>query len=1384
MQESQYRKKTGAGDSKQSGLRIDPYFSKPGTHPFDELDWVKHHVETRDRSGNALFVMEDVEAPSKWSPRAVQIAAEKYFRKAGIPNERGHESSIKELVSRVADAIADWGQRHGYFATEEDTETFRMELTWLLVNQYAAFNSPVWFNCGLHHKYGVEGGRGNWAWNMIDGDVHQVENNYSRPQCSACFILSVEDSLIDKGGIMDFIRSEARIFKYGSGSGANFSRIRGEGEKLSGGGSSSGLMSFLKIPDVAAGSIKSGGTTRRAAKMVIVDDDHPEILQFIDWKAREEDKAHMLLENGIGLDATGTPDFNGEAYQTVSGQNSNNSVRLSDAFMQTYLEGGTWDLTARTTGETMKTIDSREMMKRVSQAAWRCADPGVQFHDTINDWHTCPNTGPIRGSNPCVTGDTMVATTEGHRRIDSLVGEEPVIIGGDGKPRVAIRVFKTGTKPIYELTTRSGYSLRLTEDHRVLTRERGDVAAAELTPDDTILLQGAGFGRHHLGKEVAELLGTAIGDGCVSGGQKHLFVTLAKQESDVATELRGFMEIAKKSLAYDGRGQRPTQVVQTPTTLRVGTSSQGVVELLQEYAVLDEGSQNKRLKDIAFLLDRESQAMLLRGLFTADGTVADYGEKSQYISLDSSSLDLLKQVQLMLLSFGIKSKLYKQRRSSDKADLPDGKGGMKQYPVVPMHSLRITRSSRVVFEKEIGFNPSSPKAIRLHEMNERVGTYKDELVDKVATLEHVGTEDVYDLTEPVTSHFVANGITVHNCSEYMFLDNTACNLASLNLMKFLKDDATFDVEGYHNANRIVFIAQEILVDLSSYPTEEIARNSHDFRPLGLGYANLGTLLMCLGVPYDSPQARAIAGAVTSIMNGVGYLTSAEMAAVQGPFAGYKDNEEPMLRVMRKHREHAVHMLEHGTPITGDDQDRHTMDPRTEGLARYSVTVWDQVLDAGKEFGFRNSQATVLAPTGTIGFLMDCDTTGIEPDFALAKWKLHAGGEWRQIVNRSIPLALERLGYTQEEIQDIIDYVNGDGSTPGKETIEGAPHVKPEHYPVFDCANKCGETGTRFIHHMGHVRMMAAAQPFISGAISKTINMPEEVTAEDIEEVYSTSWRLGIKAMAIYRDGSKHSQPLSTKATKKKAEQTEEEDEALEETPRIRWGQLKDLKDTTSQVWKTRVRVMDPELGTMKVHITFREDDDGNLAEIFISAGNKGSTTQFLCDSLAKAWSRQLRLGFPVNELAADLVGQNGPIRGMTGHPLLKTVKGIEDLVGKLIAYHYLGETRFINKELLQQYQQSLEYEPPRHEFLAELKAFRRARLERPEKRLDDFSENGHTAEPEPTPTVTPSVAVDGAGGLPETEAREEKTCHSCGFMMVRNGACYKCINCGETDGCS
>ncbi|MBI4211041.1 MAG: vitamin B12-dependent ribonucleotide reductase, partial [Deltaproteobacteria bacterium] len=1134
------------------------------------------------------------------------------------------------------------------------------------------------FNCGLYHAYGIEGSGGNYFWDMTKDQITMTDNSYQHPQCSACFIQSVGDDLMS---IFELAKSEARLFKFGSGTGTNFSAIRSKYEKLSGGGTSSGLMSFLEVLDRGAGATKSGGTTRRAAKMVCLDIDHPEIVDFISWKVNEEKKVAAMIAAGY------SSDFNGEAYKTVSGQNSNNSVRVSDDFMYAYLNDGTWETKFRTTGDKHKAYKARALMRQIADAAWGCADPGLQYDSTINRWHTCKNTDKIHASNPCVTGDTLVATAEGAKPIQDLVGKTIDITTFDGRTVRVSEIFPTGFKDVYELRTQSGYTLKLTADHKVWTINRGDVPASELTTNDELALASSPFGQKNLDLKLAEFIGLALGDGCrANDAQGIITVTMASHEADILEDYVAYLNTIKADRKIAG-------VRYTDTGARTATSAEVVTSIVNEYATLNEGSANKKLLLSAFELDRASTAAILRGLFTSDGTVANYGDKSQYLSLDSTSLALLRQVQKLLLSFGIKAKIYENRRGGvTESLLPDGKGGMKAYAVQEMHSLRISRSSRVLFEEMIGFHPKSAKALALRELNASIGTYRDELTDAFSSLTLLGTQKVYDLTEPITHHFVADGIVVHNCSEYMFLDNTACNLASLNLMKFYDvETGRFDIEGYRHACRVFILAQEILVDASSYPTSQIAENSHNYRPLGLGYANLGTMLMVAGLPYDSEEARALSAALTALMHGAAYRTSAEISGQKGAFPGYAKNREPMLDVIRMHRDAAYAIPEGKLP---------------RDLLTAVREEWDHCLTDGTRVGFRNAQVTVLAPTGTIGLLMDCDTTGVEPDFALVKFKKLAGGGYFKIINQSVPAALKRLGYTQNQITDIITFIQGTSSLRaaphindhslrdrgfteadlenieralpgafelssafgshvlgkdalarfgfteeqiskpgfnlltalgfsdkaineasdvicGRMTIEGAPHIRAEHLPAFDCANKCGKTGKRFIAPMAHVKMMAAVQPFLSGAISKTINMPSESTSEEIEKLYVESWRMGLKAVAIYRDGSKLSQPLSTSSDDKK------EGAAKEDKP---------AEAVTSPVLerrrlpkKRRGFTQEARVGGHKVYLRTGEHSDGSLGEIFIDMHKEGAAFRSMMNCFAIAVSLGLQYGVPLDE---------------------------------------------------------------------------------------------------------------------------------------------------------
>jgi ribonucleoside-diphosphate reductase alpha chain len=719
---------------KKLSLNFKAHFVPVGKNPEKLIPWAQYDCDIQNVKGETVFSMKDVEAPAQWSQLAVEIAASKYFRKTGVPGRARSETSVRQLVRRVVNAIVQSGKNQKYFALPKEAQVFQNELTYILLTQKASFNSPVWFNCGLYQAYKIETESSHFVWDAKKKATKAVQGAYRNPQVSACFIQSVQDDL---ESIFDLLKNEAKLFKFGSGSGTNFSNLRSRYEVLSGGGTSSGLLSFLEVLDRGAGSIKSGGVTRRAAKMVCVDVDHPEIMDFIEWKSKEERKAHALIRAGYD------PDFEGSAYRTVSGQNANNSVRVTDKFMKAVEAKSDWELKARTSKKVLQTIPAPEIWKKIVSSSWFCADPGLQFDDTIQTWHTCPASGKINASNPC--------------------------------------------------------------------------------------------------------------------------------------------------------------------------------------------------------------------------------------------------------------------------------------------------------------------------------------------------------------------------SEYMFLDDSACNLASINLLSFLDVDGSFDWQSYEHVAQVLLIAQDILVDFASYPTAQIAQNSHDYRPLGLGYAGLGALLMRMGLGYDSDEGRAWAAALTSRLHGIAYLTSCELASVMKPFAGFAKNKNAMLKVIRKHEAQLSQVNWNLLPIK--------VRTRTED-------IYSTLLAQGKKTGFRNSQVTVMAPTGTIGLVMDCDTTGVEPEFTLIKYKKMVGGGKIKIVSQSVLPALRKLGYSPQAIQGIENYIEKNGK------IEGAPALKAEHLLIFDCANKNGVDGKRYLRPESHLLMMAAIQPFLSGAISKTVNLPADATSEDISHLYREAWNLGLKAIAIYRDGSKLSQPLS------------------------------------------------------------------------------------------------------------------------------------------------------------------------------------------------------------------------------------------------------------------
>jgi ribonucleoside-diphosphate reductase alpha chain len=1545
-------------------MRITRKFTTAGTDPFATVTWTTRSSRITNPDGSVVFQMDDAEVPSTWSQLATDIVVSKYFRKAGVPQSDGStgpERSVKQVVRRLAGCWRFWGESHGYFDAPEDAQAFQDELEYMLVHQVAAPNSPQWFNTGLNWAYGITGpAQGHFVPDAKTGEVTLAADAYTHPQPHACFIQSIEDDLVNPGGIMDLWTREARLFKYGSGTGTNFSRLRGENEKLSGGGKSSGLMSWLRIGDRAAGAIKSGGTTRRAAKMVCLDMDHPDIEQFINWKVREEIKVAALVEGmrhlppdqratakalGLTLDY----DFNGEAYQTVSGQNSNNSIRVPDAFFRAVDADGDWTTTWRLSGKPARTFKARELWERVGFAAWRCADPGVQYDTTINAWHTCPSAGRINASNPCVTGDTLVATADGLHRIDALVGRTVEVLGADGKKSFVERVFKTGHKPVYTLTTRSGYTLKVTADHKVFTLNRGDVPACELTVDDVVQLRGHGFGNDFLPPAAAELLGAALGDGCITRGevQDHLFVSIGFGEGDLARELAGHVDWCKGWLSGmgegDGRSTRPTNPATTATGVRVQASTRSLLSVLSRLAVLDAGSENKALTDVALAtLDRAAVAGILRGLFSTDGTVADFGEKSQYVALDSTSLKLLQQVQVLLLGLGVKSKLCRDRRALGQttARLPDGKGGTADYPVRQVHSLRISRSSRVAFEREVGFMASSPKGARLAALNAKVGAYADRMTDRVSSLEYAGEEDVFDLTEPRTHHFVANGVVVHNCSEYMFLDNTACNLASINLIKFYDSQTReFDVKGFEHAIDLWTVVLEISVLMAAYPSHEVAALSWKYRTLGLGYANLGAMLMLAGLAYDSDESRAVCGCITSILTGRAYRQSALMASQLGAFPGYEADAQSMLRVVRNHR-----LAAHGeartsgkyedlpirpVPIDHALIDRGTVTiTNAQQLRTHATEAWDDALDLGKRFGYRNAQVTVIAPTGTIGLLMDCDTTGIEPDFALVKFKKLAGGGYFKIANASVRAALEALGYSDRQTRDVLTYLLGtltldtplpgesgatlksflmgkglsaadvakindalpgvfelsfafsawglgdetlaragvdaaaakadpnfnllrhlgltreqvdqlNDSVCGRQTVEGAPHLRAEHLPVFDCANKCGKHGKRSIAPEGHIRMMAAAQPFISGAISKTINLPNEATVADVMSAYRLSWELGLKANALYRDGCKLSQPLSTSSESK--DETKETAKveakatsgaaarAREEATTLVAGAVESVERAASEqavaelvaavapaaeaIVKVVERPMRRRLPDTRASITHKFNiaghegyltvglyEDGMPGELFITMAKEGSTIGGLMDCIGTSVSVALQYGVPVESLVNKFTHQRFEPAGMTTNREIPFAKSLVDYIFRWMGIQFVPGYREANTPGLESARDGGE-------------TGGEGDGGRGEGDGPDFGPRMTIASAAAAPVAAASAghsahavhsSAHGAPGAPAVEAGGTRAgrrvsalakamensgdgpaCEVCGTITVRNGRCYKCVNCGSSvGGCS
>ncbi len=1320
----------------QMGIGIRRHFTQPGTHPYDTLEWERREARIPNyRDGTDAFFQPDVEFPVSWSQNATNIVAQKYFR--GTLGTPERESSLKQVIDRVADTITDWGVRDGYFVDDDEAEAFRNELKYVLVHQRAAFNSPVWFNIGVH---GVP------------------------QQGAACFILAVEDTM---DAILNWYREEGIIFKGGSGSGINLSGLRSSQEGLQGGGTASGPVSFMRGADASAGTIKSGGKTRRAAKMVILNADHPDIEEFIWCKAVEERKARALGEAGFDMD------LDGKDSHSIQYQNANNSVRVTDEFMQAVLDDRDWQLMSVTTGQVAKTMKARDLMRQISEATWECADPGMQFDSTINRWHTAPNTGRINASNPCFPGSERVHTDKGLIRFDELAdrarnGETFGIYTHDAtnsdKPAERLEITRpdavmiTGFNEIVKLQFSNGMELRCTPNHKVFTTNRGYVEARDLTPADHVkvldlpapavaadarlpvsnrlyALAGKGDKKSRTFRlpekwtpEVAHYLGWLVGDGCISGD---VVTTVYGSEEEHEAVLPRHRELA----AWMNGGDESKPSVQANGTLQLRQSRRVIARFFEALGVSRKKAGDKTVPEAIYKAPPDAVSAFLRGLFDADGCVYE-GANSRYVGLGSSSRDLLVGVQRLLTTFGVFSRIYKIREAGEESGFSYVRkdGSEANYVAGAFFDLRIANRSIARFAEHIGFALPS-KQEKLERLIADHAFHRAD--DTVRLMERVddGVELTFNLTEPRNHSYVVNGTLVANCSEYMHLDNSACNLASINLLKYLHDDDEFDVEGFERTVEVVFTAQEILVGNADYPTEKIAETSRAFRQLGLGYANLGALLMARGLPYDSPEGRAWAGAITSLMTGHAYATSARTAARMGPFAGYADNADATLNVLRMHREEAAKI------------DDALVAPDLLHAARHA---WDDAVGVADAHGVRNSQATVLAPTGTIGLMMDCDTTGIEPDLALTKAKKLVGGGTMLIVNHTVPRALRRLEYSGEQVDQIVAYINEHKS------IIGAPGFNPEHLPVFACS-----MGDNTIHYMGHVTMMGAVQPFISGAISKTVNTPEDVSVEDIEQLHIDAWKLGLKAVAIYRDNCKVAQPLATQKKESASTPAQAAEQLVEHVITVEKPIRRKLpKKRDSKTFSFRV-------ADCHGYVTVGEFEDGQPGELFLKVAKQGSTLAGIMDGFAIAVSLGLQFGVPLRTFVEKFTNVRFEPAGMTDDRELRFATSLLDYIFRRMAVEYLpvDERREIGVLTVDERVQPTlpgveEASTENHPGLDTLP-------------LEDQAPAPEAAQPSEAAS-TMSATIEG----------ETVICHICGDIMQRAGSCYACPSCGTTSGCS
>jgi ribonucleoside-diphosphate reductase alpha chain len=1211
-----------------------------------------------------------------------------------------------------------------------------------------------------------------------------------------CFILAVDDTM---DSILEWYKEEGLIFKGGSGSGVNLSRIRSSKELLTSGGTASGPVSFMRGADASAGTIKSGGATRRAAKMVVLDVDHPDVEEFIETKAREEEKIRVLRDAGFDMD------LGGKDITSVQYQNANNSVRVSDEFMRAVENGRSFGLAARMTGETIETVDAKGLFRKMAQAAWECADPGIQYDDTINNWHTCPETGRITASNPCFPADQRVVTDSGLVPIGDLVRRacdevsfavytNDVTAEQDPQDRITAtsptRYMMTGRNEIVELRFSDGSRLRCTPNHRVWTANRGWVHACDLTDEDRVVrsiqyaprpmadphlpaeaLVMAGFERSRKplelpvkwDPELAHYLGWVVGDGCINAGDNATVTVYGSVEDKEAVLPRHHALLTQ----ITGFESKPSE--QANGTLQLRVTRRAFGEFLRGLGVSGAKASQKTVPDAVFEAPEEALVAFLQGLFDADGCVVDqWANATRYVGLGSRSEDLLIGVQELLASLGIASRIYKTGVKTASFHYTRKDGSEATYGSDgPSFDLRITAGALRKYHRLIGFSLPGKQA-KLSRIVTATDSYDVDRTVRLVSRESQGFELTYNLTEPRNHSYIVGGTVVANCSEYVHLDNSSCNLASINLLKFLTNEDTFDVERFERITELVITAMDISICFADFPTQKITETTRAYRQLGIGYANLGALLMATGHAYDSEGGRSIAAAITSLMTGTAYRRSAELAAVVGPYDGYERNASAHKRVMSKHADACAEIKTLG----GMDRDIHAA----------ANDAWQTCLELGGTNGYRNAQASLLAPTGTIGLMMDCDTTGVEPDLALVKFKKLVGGGSMQIVNQTVPRALKNLGYQAEQIEAITEYVAEHGH------VVDAPGLRPEHYEVFDCA-----MGERAISPMGHVRMMAAVQPGLSGAISKTVNMPETATIEDIEKIYFEGWKLGLKALAIYRDNCKVGQPLSD--ARKKTDKAPAPEPAREVRP------VRRRLPRQRPASVTRFSVSGAE-GYMTVS---KYPDDG-VGEVFLKLGKQGSTLAGVMDAFSMAISISLQYGVPLEKWVEKFTNMRFEPAGITDDPDIRIASSVMDYVFRRLALDHLSyETRselgilsaseraaqlagedpgavaaedMDPAEMAQSAPRERQPEPAHHEQAA-------TRADPPRPAAAGQAANGRPAQTEP-PTSSQHGPQSSTELLESHQGRtaDAPLCLICGTKMRPAGSCYVCEGCGATSGCS